>query len=72
MEKEINTLAHDGDYNGAKDMRSRLNNLKKEFEALQTSAMALQRDDQWHHFDTASNLLKKQTGGPDARFYFSL
>jgi len=60
MEKEINSLAQSGDYHSAKDMRTRLNNLRQEFEDLQVSAVSTQRDDQWQLFGKASTLMKKQ------------
>lgn len=60
MENEIHTLAHDSAYDGAKEMRSRLNGLKSEFCSLQTNGAKLTRDDQSQMFDKASAILLEE------------
>jgi hypothetical protein len=57
MESEIENLAHDSAYDEAKEMRSRLTFLKKEFSGLQTSGAKLVRDEQCSYFDKATTIL---------------
>lgn len=58
MEKEIHSLAHTGQYNNAKEMRGRLDNLRKEFDHLQIDAVKRMKDDQYIAFDKGSKDLK--------------
>mmetsp|Transcript_10947 Transcript_10947/g.10962 ORF Transcript_10947/g.10962 Transcript_10947/m.10962 type:complete len:344 (-) Transcript_10947:210-1241(-) len=60
MEKEISSQAHDGEYDGAKEMRLRLTNLRNEFENLQMSAVSLERDDQASLFEKASAAMRSK------------
>eukprot|EP01041_Mallomonas_annulata_P007571 gene7571-15524_t len=59
MENEIKYQAHDGSYDGAKEMRSRLTSLRREFDSLQTSALHLQREEQCALFNKASQRMKQ-------------
>lgn len=64
MEKEIDRMAHTNEYDGAKDMRARLNNLRAEFDGLQTEGVRKNVDDQTNFFikatDEISSTLKNR------------
>jgi hypothetical protein len=55
MESEIYHLAHSNEYDSAKEMRGRLNSLRREFDGLQTNGAKLIRDDQNRDFERASS-----------------
>lgn len=58
MEKEIKSFARTGQYSNAKEMRGRLDNLRKEFDNLQTSAVNRMKEDQFVAFEKGSKDLK--------------
>ena len=67
MEKEISRLAHDGMYDAAKEMRTRLSSLKGEFNGLQTSGAKLIRVEQARLFEKACGELLKEVKAKHAR-----
>jgi hypothetical protein len=53
MEKEIFNQANSNRYEGAKEMRSRLTNIRNEFDSLQTSGVKTNQRDQTAHLESA-------------------
>ena len=58
MEKEITDMAHNGNYNGAKEMRQRLMKIRSDFEGLQTNGVKISHHDQQSSMEKAVKELK--------------
>jgi hypothetical protein len=55
MEEEIHSLAHDSCYDSAKEMRTRLTNLKNEYNSLQLNGEYSLRKEQQNYFENGQN-----------------